>query len=50
MVLCESGEVNSPDRACSLKAMWEGWREVMRIKLGASIYSECRERKRRRPE
>lgn len=49
-VLGEGGEVAAEAKARLLQVMWEGWREVMRIKFGAAIYSQWQAQKRRQSE
>lgn len=50
MVLREAGEVDQGERERLAQVLWAGWREVMRTRLGAALYGEWQERKRRESE
>lgn len=39
-LLLEAGVKSSRERARLLGAMWEGWREVMYVKLAATLYCD----------
>ena len=39
-LLLEAGVMTSRERARLLGAMWKGWREVMYVKLAATLYCD----------
>lgn len=48
-VLLEAGKTTSRERARLLGAMWKGWREVMYIKLAATLYCDQQDLQQGRP-
>lgn len=50
VVLREAGTVDRSERERLAQALWAGWREVMQTRLGAALYGEWQEGKRRTAE